>query len=95
MGRQCFTANLIRLIQGADAGMIISIAQAYVGDIPPEGEFGMGSTIAIFTMAMSIDIALGPLLSGVVVDLTNINPVFYFIASMGVVGTSPFTWFTR
>jgi len=32
--------TLVRLIQGAAAGMIIPIAQAYIGDISPEGEEG-------------------------------------------------------
>jgi len=57
--------------------------------------FGMGSTMAILAMAMSIGMAIGPLLSGVIADLANINSVFYFGASMGLVGTSLFIWFTR
>jgi len=57
--------------------------------------FGMGSTMAIFSMAFSIGMAIGPLLSGVIADLANINSVFYFGAGMGLVGTSLFIWFTR
>ena len=58
-------------------------------------KFGMGSTMAIFGMAFSIGMAIGPLLSGVIADLANINSVFYFGASMGLVGTSLFIWFTK
>jgi len=58
-------------------------------------KFGMGSTFAIFTMAMSIGMAVGPLLGGVIADLLNVNSVFYFVAVVVLVGTSLFTWFTR
>ena len=57
--------------------------------------FGMGSTMAMFAMAFSIGMAIGPLLSGVIADFANINSVFYFGASMSLVGTSLFIWFTR
>lgn len=55
----------------------------------------MGSTFAIFTMAMSIGMAVGPLLGGVIADLLNVNSVFYFAAVVVLVGISLFTWFTR
>ncbi len=58
-------------------------------------KFGMGSTMAIFGMAMSIGMAIGPLLAGVITDFANINAVFYFGAGIGLVGTSLFIWFTR
>ncbi len=58
-------------------------------------KFGMGSTFAIFTMAMSIGMAVGPLLGRIIADLLNVNSVFYFAAVIGLVGTSLFTWFTR
>ncbi|MDH5695414.1 MAG: MFS transporter [Dehalococcoidia bacterium] len=58
-------------------------------------KFGMGSTMAIFAMAFSIGMAIAPVLSGVIADLANINLVFYFGASMGLIGTSLFIWFTR
>ncbi len=57
--------------------------------------FGMGSTMAMFNMAFSIGMAIGPLLSGVLADVANINSVFYFGASMSLVGAGLFIWFTR
>jgi len=57
--------------------------------------FGMGSTMAILGMAFSIGMAIGPLLSGMIADLININSVFYFGASMGLIGTGLFIWFTK
>ena len=58
-------------------------------------KFGMGSTMGMFTMAMSIGMAMGPLLGGTIVDFGNINSVFYFAAAMGLVGTGLFIWFTK
>jgi len=57
--------------------------------------FGMGSTIAMFTMAMSIGMVIGPLLGGVMADFVNINSVFYSGAAIGLVGSILFLWFTK
>ena len=57
--------------------------------------FGMGSTTAIFMMAMSIGIAVGSLLGGVMADFVNINSVFYCAAGVGLIGTGLFIWFSR
>ena len=54
----------------------------------------MGSTIAAFSLAFSIGMAIGPILSGVIRDLVGINSVFYFAAIMILVGTGLFTSFT-
>jgi DHA1 family multidrug resistance protein-like MFS transporter len=58
-------------------------------------KFGMGSTTAIVAMSLSIGMAVGPLLSGVIADLANINSVFYFGASVGLIGTALFIWFVK
>jgi len=58
-------------------------------------KFGMGSTIAVLAMAISLGFGLGPILSGVLADFVNINSVFYFGAITGLIGTSLFIWFTR
>ena len=58
-------------------------------------KFGMGSTLAILMMAMSIGMALGPTLSGVIADSVDINAVFYFGGAVGLIGTGLFAWFTR
>jgi DHA1 family multidrug resistance protein-like MFS transporter len=57
--------------------------------------FGMGSTIAMLAMAFSIGMGVGPLLGGVIADFINVNSVFYFGASIGVIGTGLFVWFAR
>ena len=57
--------------------------------------FGMGSTIAVFAMAFSIGMVIGPLVGGVIADFANINSVFYFGAAIGLTGTTLFIWFTK
>ena len=81
------------VLQGLGGAISLPAASALIVE---EGrKFGMGSTIAIFTISMSIGMAIGPLLGGVMTDFVSINSVFYFAAGMGLVGTSLFIWFTR
>ena len=58
-------------------------------------KYGMGSAIAAITMALSIGMAIGPILSGVIVDFININAAFYFNAGLALFGAALFAWFTR
>ena len=58
-------------------------------------KYGMGSAIAAITMAMSIGMAVGPILTGAIVDLIDINAAFYFSAGLALVGAALFMWFTR
>jgi len=58
-------------------------------------KYGMGSAIAAITMAMSIGMSLGPILTGAIVDLININAAFYFSAGLALLGMGLFVWFTR
>ncbi len=76
-------------------GGAVSLPAASALMVEEGRKFGMGSTMAIFALAMSIGMAIGPLLGGVMADFVSINSVFYFAASMGLIGTSLFIWFTR
>lgn len=70
---------LVRLIQGSAAGMIIPIAQAYVGDISPEGEEG-STWMGYFNAAFFTGFGFGPLLGGVLTDYFGMTVAF---SSMG------------
>jgi len=87
--------HLLGLCTLGGLGGAISMPAASALIVEEGRKFGMGSTIGIFAMAFSIGMAIGPLLSGVIADLANLDSVFYFAASMGLVGTSLFVWFTR
>jgi len=58
-------------------------------------KYGMGSAIAAITMAMSIGMAVGPIVTGAIVDLIDINAAFYFSAGLALIGAVLFMWFTR
>jgi len=58
-------------------------------------KYGMGSAIAAITMAMSIGMAVGPIMTGAIVDLIDINAAFYFSAGLALIGAVLFMWFTR
>ncbi len=58
-------------------------------------KYGMGSAIAAITMAMSIGMAVGPIMTGAIVDFIDINAAFYFSAGLALVGVALFMWFTR
>ncbi len=76
-------------------GRAISLPAASALNIEEGRKFGMGSTMAVFTMAMSIGMAGGPLLGGVLADFVSISSVFYFAAGMSLIGTGLFVWFTK
>ncbi|MDH5364318.1 MAG: MFS transporter [Dehalococcoidia bacterium] len=75
---------LVRIFQGIGASMHLPIAQAYLGDITPEGEEGkwMGHFSAILFGGMS----LGPLFGGVLTDLFSINTTFLVMAALCLIG---------
>jgi len=76
-------------------GGAISMPAASALVVEEGRKFGMGSTIALFAMSMSIGMAIGPIIAGVIADFISIDTVFYFGAVIGLIGTVLFTWFTR
>jgi len=76
-------------------GGAISMAAASALVVEEGKKFGMGATIAMFFVAMSIGMIVGPLLGGVIADTVSINSVFYFAAGASLLGTSLFIRFTK
>ena len=78
-------------------GLISAISQPAAGALTVEEgrRFGMGSTMSIFFLAMSVGMAVGPMVSGGISDALSVDAVFYFGAIMGIIGTGLFAWFTR
>jgi predicted MFS family arabinose efflux permease len=51
--------------------------------------------MGIFTMAMSLGMAAGPILGGVAADYLDLNSVFYLGSGTAFLGVVLFIWFTR
>jgi len=76
-------------------GSAISLPAASALVVEEGRKFGMGSTIAVFTLSMSLGMAIGPISAGAIADFAGVSSVFYFGAAMLFVGTFLFVWFTR
>jgi MFS family permease len=74
---------LARFLQGVAGAMVFAPALALAGDIARDGE--SGSTLSILTMAFGLGVAVGPLLSGILVTWGFVIP-FAFAASLAAVG---------
>ena len=76
-------------------GGAIAMPAASVLVISQGRKFGMGVTMATFSVAMSAGLAIGPILAGVMADFLSISSVFYFAAAVVLVGAVAFSRFTR
>jgi MFS family permease len=74
---------LARFLQGVAGAMVFAPALALAGDIARDGE--SGSTLSVLTMAFGLGVAVGPLLSGILVTWGVVVP-FAFAASLAAVG---------
>jgi DHA1 family multidrug resistance protein-like MFS transporter len=77
--------TIVRFLQGAASAMVLPIAQAYIGDITPEGE--EGKWMGIFNATLITGFGFGPLLGGVIADHFGMNTAFY---TMGVLNLISF-----
>jgi DHA1 family multidrug resistance protein-like MFS transporter len=75
--------TIVRFVQGAAAAMVMPIAQAYIGDITPQGE--EGKWMGIFNATFIIGFGTGPLLGGVVADHFGMNTAFYIMGFFNLV----------
>ena len=76
---------VINLLVGVLGAMCIPAASAII--IGEGKRFGMGSTMAVFNVSMSLGLGCGPLVSGIIHDFIGLNEVFYFASFVGVAGT--------
>jgi DHA1 family multidrug resistance protein-like MFS transporter len=76
------TLFIIRLMQGVAAGLVQPIAQAYIGDIAPEGE--EGKWMGFFNATFLIGWGFGPLLGGILTDYFGMDSAFYVMGGLNV-----------
>jgi MFS family permease len=73
----------IRALHGASAGMVIPIAQAYIGDMSPEGR--EGSYMGTFTISLFAAFGIGPLLGGPLADRFGMRAPFVVMGALSLV----------
>lgn len=76
-------------------GGAISLPPATALMVREGRKFGMGSAMALLTMAMNIGMSLGPIIGGIITDTLNVGSVFYIVAIAVLVGTGFFAWLTK
>lgn len=73
-----------RFVQGLGASAHLPIAQAYLGDIAPEGS--EGRWMGYFNAILFAGMGAGPLIGGVLTDAFSIKTTFLVMAVLNVVG---------
>ncbi len=87
--------QLLVLCALGSLGPGISLPAATAITVDEGRRFGMGTTMAMLMMAMSIGMAIGPTVSGAIADTLSVSYVFSFCAAMGVLGVVLFFWLTK
>jgi predicted MFS family arabinose efflux permease len=93
LGQGFSTLLLIALIGSLGSATTVPAASAMTVQLGRR--YGMGSSIALFGMAQSIGMVIGPMASGAVADYAGTNSAFYFGAVLVLMGAALFAWFTR
>ncbi len=75
---------VVRLLHGTASGMVIPIAQAYVGELSPAGEEGRWQ--GYFNTALFSGLGGGPLLGGLLTDCFGMEKAFMAMGLMNFVG---------
>ncbi|MDM7995116.1 MAG: MFS transporter [Acidobacteriota bacterium] len=73
-----------RLVQGLGASAHLPIAQAYMGDITPEGD--EGKWMGLFNAVLFTGMGAGPLAGGVIADALGIRSTYLIMAILNVLG---------
>jgi len=76
---------MISLVLGVLGAMSMPAATAII--VGEGKKFGMGSSMAVFNVSMSLGLGCGPLVSGIIHDFAGLSEVFYFAAFVGVAGS--------
>jgi MFS family permease len=87
--------KLLALAALGSIGGAIAVPAASAMTVEEGRKYGMGSAIAMFSMALSIGMSLGPILGGAITDFSGINSAFYFGAIVTLGGAGLFIWLTR
>ncbi|MCP4714578.1 MAG: MFS transporter [Deltaproteobacteria bacterium] len=76
----------LSLLMGVTGAVSLPAATALI--VERGRTFGMGSSMAVFNVAMSLGLGCGPLVSGIIFDAGDLALVFYAAAGLGILGTA-------
>jgi MFS family permease len=74
---------VVRFFQGIASAMIMPVAQAYIGDVTPEG--GEGLNMGMFNMSVFIGLSIGPILGGFIEDSLGLDAAFWCMGGLALV----------
>ena len=86
---------LLGLAVFGSLGSAIAIPAASALAVEEGRKYGMGLTIALFSMSQSIGMVVGPVVGGAIADFVGINSAFYFGAVVTLLGAGLFAWLSR
>lgn len=81
------------ILGGCGAALANPAATALV--VRNEQGAGLGFALGCYNMAFGLGMVCGPVLSGLVMDLTGLNPVFYIISGIYLLGTAVIVYFAK
>jgi DHA1 family multidrug resistance protein-like MFS transporter len=84
---------LVGSLMGASGAIAIPAAAALM--VGEGSSYGMGSTMALFNMAMDLGQLLGMIVGGLIFDYLGLSYIFYFGCVMGFIGTGIFIHYLR
>jgi MFS family permease len=74
---------IIRFFQGIASAMIMPVAQAYIGDVTPEGAEGLN--MGMFNMSVFTGLSIGPIIGGVIEDNLGLDAAFWCMGGLALV----------
>jgi len=77
---------VIRFFQGIASAMIMPVAQAYIGDVTPEG--GEGLNMGMFNMSVFVGLSIGPILGGVIDEHIGLDAAFWCMGGLALIAFS-------
>ncbi len=80
LANDVFSLLAIRLLQGAASAFVQPVAQAYIGDLAPEGE--EGRWMGFFNATFLLGWGCGPLMGGILTDYFGMDSAFYVMGGL-------------
>ena len=78
-----YELTLVRLLHGLASCAVVPIAQAYIGELTPEGK--EGTYINLFSMSMFLGMGFGPFLAGTLTEYLYMNAAFYAMSGLSTI----------